>query len=959
MREPRSHLLRLCCGWLALALAGCSCDEPTHGPDRGPAPDAARADAWLPGDGGAADRSDGGADSGLPREAGADATALDSGTDAGLPHDGGSDAGPLPDGGAGDGGSCIDCGQILIEAESFSSPGGWKVDSQFVDQMGSPYLLAHGLGQPVANARHTARFPVTGQYRLWVRTKDWVPPYSPGTFRVSVAGAELPTDLGTVAGWGWQDGGLVTIAALDVALALVDKTGFDGRCDALFFTRDLDFTPPGDAQALLTWRRGLLGLPGTPPSAGSFDLVVVGGGVAGTAAAVAAARRGLSVALIHDRPFLGGNASQEVRIHTCGYEGEGPARAIVSAVNWENCNEEPAGSELAIGYDQSRHAVVAAEPNVHLFLEHRALRAATASGHITSVDAVATRTGQELRFSAPLYVDATGDGWIGAWAGAEVRYGRESRDEFGESLAPAQADTMKLGTSVLWQAEDTHTATSFPDVSTWTAAVARGHRATSGNWTWEYGIDPALNTVDDAEEIRDHLLRAAYGLFYNHWANGGSTWRLKWMGYVAGKRESRRLVGDHLLREQDIVGRVAYPDTIVVGSWPIDLHFENPCSLCCSGCSGCSASAPCSCAECGVTCQEVDFLSYCVQTHVFKYGVPYRALYSRNIDNLFMAGRDASFTHVALGGIRVMNTTGQMGVAVGVAASLCKQYATTPRGVYQDHLPELLLATTGVEQPLGPLLRLGYVQSDGARAWSQTCELSGTGAQDCDTATHPFSAWSLPPAEFAGAPVIDRYAFVYRTASGGHRLRNGFLMAGGAESRSQDCGIDAAGRQSNCGPFTSYPSPTGIGAIGGRYAFVYSASGIQKVRLGYVLADGSASHSMTCDLAGDGTTSNCTALTGYPLPPTGSGIVLTPGQKISDRYTFVYRAAGAQKLRNGFTQSDGLKSWSQTCDIDSAGNQDCAIATHPFTEYAQPPPGVVPAAGTSANHRYEFTIDPY
>jgi hypothetical protein len=217
----------------------------------------------------------------------------------------------------------------------------------------------------------------------------------------------------------------------------------------------------------------------------------------------------------------------------------------------------------------------------------------------------------------------------------------------------------------------------------------------------------------------------------------------------------------------------------------------------------------------------------------------------------------------------------------------------------------------------------------------------------------------MPPAEFQGAPILDRYTFVYRNASGDRRLRNGFLMADGAESRSQECDIDAAGRQSNCGPFTSYPAPTGIGAIGGRYAFVYNASGVQKLHIGFVRADGSASHAMTCDLAGDGATSNCTSLTAETLPPTGSAIVLTGGQRISDRYAFVYRAGNAYKLRNGFMQSDGLKSWSQTCDIDSAGTPDCTTATHPFTEFVQPPPGVGPAGGTSANHRYEFVIDPY
>ncbi|MHC4249036.1 MAG: FAD-dependent oxidoreductase, partial [Planctomycetota bacterium] len=186
--------------------------------------------------------------------------------------------------------------EVLIEAEAFAERGGWLVDQQFVDQMGSPYLLAHGMGEPVANARTTVEFPQAGTYRVHVRTKDWVPGFAdgPGKFRVSVAGKELARVFGASRrGWGWEDGGTVDLPAGRVEIALKDLTGFEGRCDAIYFTTSRGAVPPNTLARMTPWRRRLLGLPDTPPSAGEFDLVVVGGGISGCAAAIQAARLGL------------------------------------------------------------------------------------------------------------------------------------------------------------------------------------------------------------------------------------------------------------------------------------------------------------------------------------------------------------------------------------------------------------------------------------------------------------------------------------------------------------------------------------------------------------------------------------------------------------------------------------------------------------------------------------------
>ena len=207
---------------------------------------------------------------------------------------------------------------VLLEAEQFADAGGWDLDQQSMEQMGSPYLLAHGLGVPVKDAVTTAKFPEPGNYRVWVRTRDWVAPWkapgAPGRFQLLVDGKPLGETFGTKgADWHWHDGGTVQVS-VEAKVALRDLTGFEGRCDAVLFSKDTRFTPPNEPAALAKFRRATLGLPDEPEDGGEFDLVVVGGGIAGTSAALSAARNGLRVALVQDRPVLGGNGSSEVRV---------------------------------------------------------------------------------------------------------------------------------------------------------------------------------------------------------------------------------------------------------------------------------------------------------------------------------------------------------------------------------------------------------------------------------------------------------------------------------------------------------------------------------------------------------------------------------------------------------------------------------------------------------------------
>jgi len=597
---------------------------------------------------------------------------------------------------------------ILVEAESFQELGGWVIDQQAIEQMGSPYLLAHGLGQPVKDAGTTVTFPATGKYRIWVRTRDWAALWNnpepsqksrmtepkcmtchrvdaadpPGKFQLVIDGKPLEAVFGTEGTkWHWQDGGTVEVTKETVTLALHDLTGFEGRCDAIIFTSDTDFRPPDKGEELAAFRRKMLGLPEKPQDAGQFDLVVVGGGMAGTCAAISAARLGLQVALIQDRPVLGGNNSSEVRVHLNGEINLPPYPALGDIVK-ELDSGKRGNAQPAENYDdQKKLRVVQAEKNIRLFLNTHVWQVEKDGSRIVAVVAKDIRTGKELRFSTRLFADCTGDGTLGFLAGADLRVGRESQSETGESLAPEKPDNLTLGTSVQWYCAKTEQPVSFPDCP-WSLKFTEDscQHATRGDWNWETGF--GRDQIAAAEHIRDYALRAIYG----NWAflkNNSSKkaqyadQKLAWAAYIVGKRESRRLLGDVILQQQDIQSRREFPDAFVTTTWTIDLHYPDPKN---------TEHFP-----------GGEFRSIAKFTPIEPYAIPYRCLYSRNIENLFMAGRDISVTHVALGTTRVMRTCGMMGELVGMSASVCKKHSTTPRGVYQDHLDELkALARLGV-----------------------------------------------------------------------------------------------------------------------------------------------------------------------------------------------------------------------------------------------------------------------
>mgnify|MGYP002639384585 CR=1 FL=1 len=586
-------------------------------------------------------------------------------------------------------------GLILVEAEAFDNHGGWVNDQQFMDLMGSPFLLAHGMGRPVQDAITHVQFAEPGVYRLWVRTRDWVAPWNapgaPGRFQLLLNGQAVGVTFGTEGNaWHWQDGGEVRVGS-QMDLALHDLTGFEGRCDAVLFSKDLSWQPPHDGDALASLRRRLLYLPEEPTMSPVYDLVVIGGGVAGTSAAVTAARLGLTVALVQDRPVLGGNASSEVRVWPEGHVNQQPFPRVGDVV-MELVPEKKSDSKNAQGahvFDDDRKLnVVRAEPNITLYLEQRVNAAHSSNGHIDAVLSQHTRNAERTMIRGRWFLDSTGDGSVGYLAGADFD----------------QTETGHMGASNLWNiqclCEDEDPLSSelaaaceeatFPRCewavdltdkpfpgrtsgSTEPQTKNPNQPVSLGNWFWENGFD--RDPILEMERIRDQNFRAMYGAWdtIKNVEKRYPAHQLNWVAYIAGKRESRRLLGDVILTAEDLRDDNQFEDGCFPCTWGIDTHF--PSAAYKEGHEGDEFIA--------------DYTHGEGYTYKGPYWVPYRCLYSRNIDNLFMAGRDISVTHEALGAVRVMKTTGAMGEIVGMAASLCKQFDCTPREVYAEHLEEL------------------------------------------------------------------------------------------------------------------------------------------------------------------------------------------------------------------------------------------------------------------------------
>ncbi len=571
---------------------------------------------------------------------------------------------------------------IWLEAEAFVHYGGWTLDSQFIDQMGSPYLLAVGLGRPVADAATTIANAKPGRYRVWARTRDWVPGHHPGRFQIVLAGRTLDRVFGQsgTPGWHWEDGGVCQLAG-KADLRLHDLGGYYGRCDVVVLTDDLAWVPPDDRDAIAGLRERFGGVSRQIADLPEHEVVVVGGGLAGCMAAVSSARLGAKTILVQNRPVLGGNASVEILVPPVGvwpYKALDPLDPRETGLIEEVRTEGNQRTDEAKVYSARLRRLVEAEPNLRTLLETHVTGIQRASPQkIGAVLAMNVRTGKRLRIPGRLFIDCTGDGVLGAAAGAEYRHGREPRSMYDEPMAPEVGDAKTMGNSLKYVTVPSDGPKSFA-TPPWAMKFPscecfnpqrHPSLATEIGWQWIIELGGTRNTVDDAEEIRDDLLRLIYGLWdhvKNHCpklALEAASHQLVWVSHVAGKRESRRLIGDYVLTERDIGGQTLFPDRVAYGAWCVDDHppegffYKGPPSYC-------------------------DYLS-------LPFSIPFRSLYSKDLDNLLMAGRDISASHLAMADTRVMLTCAVIGQAAGTAGAMCAQRGISPRVLGRSHIEEL------------------------------------------------------------------------------------------------------------------------------------------------------------------------------------------------------------------------------------------------------------------------------
>ncbi len=572
---------------------------------------------------------------------------------------------------------------FFLEAESFQKLGGWVVDPSAMHKMGSSYVMAHGAGVSVEDAETCIEVAESGEYHVWARTRDWTAVWKHGTpagrFTLKIDGKELPTILGTNGElWAWQKAGTILLSAGKHTIALHDLTGFNGRCDALYFSEDSEDVPPDNGPELEKFRREKCNIciQNDPEE---YDLIVVGGGIAGCATALAAARLGLHSLLIHDRSVLGGCNSSEIRV---------PLGGCINFAQYPNIGNvvrEIAPVYLTPGakpkewYEDVRKEnafKTACKGKSDLRLNERVIGIETLSDDEKTITAVITRntvTGAETRYCGHFFSDCSGDGVVSKAAGAEYMYGTEGFNVFGESLAPEESSNEVMGLSVLWTSKEEDHEVPFPDID-WGIRFSEELCCYQTHGDWEAETGQYRDQSEEIEYIRDYSLMttfANWSYLKNHskrkteWANR----KIDWISACGGKRESRRFIGDYVMTQNDIDKNIQHDDATASISWSIDLHYPDPDN---------KAMFP----EPFRSCAYHRGLQY-------PHQVPYRCLYSKDMKNLFLGGRLISLSHVAFSAVRVMRTLGNLGEVVAMAAAICKEKNTTPRGVYENHLDKL------------------------------------------------------------------------------------------------------------------------------------------------------------------------------------------------------------------------------------------------------------------------------
>jgi len=408
------------------------------------------------------------------------------------------------------------------------------------------------------------------------------------------------------------------------------------------------------------------------------DLCVVGGGLAGVLAAVSAARHGAKVVLMQDRPMLGGNSSSEIRMWVSGAGTRVrhlQETGLMEEILLDNMHRNPERN-FSI-WDSVLYEKVKAEPNIELLLNCSCCSAEMDGSSIVSITGFQLTTYKWHTVNAKLFADCSGDSILAELTGAEYMVGREAKKDFGETMALEIGDRKTMGMSLMIQAHETdHKCTYIPPewayvYNTDEEMNNKPHKCLTHPYTNFYWIELGgeVDSIRDTETVRDELLKIAFGVWdhiKNRGDHGADNWELDWIGFLPGKRESRRYVGDYVMVQDDVIGARQFEDTVAYGGWQIDNHLPGGFYMNGKG---------------GAHLQKVRLNE--------PYGIPFRSLYSKNVDNLLFAGRNISTTHIAFSTVRVMATCGVMGQAIGTAAALAVRYGVNPRELGQRYIKEL------------------------------------------------------------------------------------------------------------------------------------------------------------------------------------------------------------------------------------------------------------------------------
>ncbi|NLB55336.1 MAG: FAD-dependent oxidoreductase [Lentisphaerae bacterium] len=571
--------------------------------------------------------------------------------------------------------------EIWIDALDFNEKGGWKEDTQFVHLMGRGYLIASDEpGIHVKDATVQVNILRTDNYRICVRDRNWMRTHSPGKFTVLVNGKGNGKALGAMPSdsWVWEIAGDFMLEEGKCTISLHDLTGYFGRCASVLITTDLDYVPPREVERIHMERARIKGLDTRIKFGGDYDVIVAGGGPGGVPAAIACARMGSKTLLIQDRPILGGNGSLEVGIT---FDGAGNANIFAreSGIAEEIRRLRDYDPEFYGDWTRALEKLVAAEKNLTVVYNNHVCSTDMDGSSIKSVTAMNIRTLSKSKYSARVFIDCTGDAWLGYFAGAKYRFGREASYQHGESLAPEIADTLTMSGCIksgnipffydAGKEVEYHAPEWVPKLPESDEDFGRVINGNGASMKWWLEAPNSYDDMWDGEETRDALLLVVLG-YYDHIKNYWSkkerakNYKLDFVSVFNGRRESRRLIGDYILTQNDCTSGRSFDDAISYSGWAIDVHHPN-----------------------GIYSGKEGPL-YCAR-HVPMIKVPYRCLYSKNIDNLLFAGRNVSATHLALGTLRVQNTIATLGQAAGTAAAMCIKHNETPRGIYERHIREL------------------------------------------------------------------------------------------------------------------------------------------------------------------------------------------------------------------------------------------------------------------------------